>query len=308
MELRQLRYFVESAEQLNFTKAAKTLFISQSTLSQQIQQLENELGIPLFERVGKRVILSEEGKAFLPYAKQTVFDAQQGQLMIKDMVSLERDTLRIGVTWGDTCALVPAMTKFNKLHPDVRFTVYYREAHQLLDMLHNHEIDFALSFNLLTTDETIDEQVIFNSQLCAIVPVNHPLTRCQTIRPEQLQHYPLAVPMQGMNARRLYDDYVRDNHLNIQAQIEINDVYALLHLLRTGRWVGILADTVIYGEERLKAIPLQNGHTEMKGTILTMKDSYQRNAVKEFIKLIRQNMPLSASIDFQEMTSSHTLQ
>jgi len=286
MELRQLRYFVESAEQLNFTKAAKTLFISQSTLSQQIQQLENELGIPLFERVGKRIFLSEEGKAFLPYAKQTVFDAKQGQLMIKDMVGLKHDILRIGITWGDTCALVPAMTKYNRQYPDVRFSIYYREAHQLLEMLHEHEIDLALSFNLLIEDPTIDEQIIFDSQLCAIVPTNHPLTRCKTVSPKQLTNYNLAVPMQGMNARRLYDEYIRDNDFDVQTQIEINDVYALLHLLRTGRWVGILADTVIYSEERLKAIPLENGNTKMKGAILTMKDGYQRNSVKEFIRIV----------------------
>jgi len=286
MELRQLRYFIASAEQLNFTRAAKSLFISQSTLSQQIAQLETELGIPLFERVGKRVILTEEGKNFLPYARRTVFDAQQDQEMIRDMVGLERDTLRIGVTWGDTCALVPAITRFSERYPRVRFTIYYCEAHQLIDMLHEHEIDFALSFNLLADDDAIEQQPLFSSRLCAIVPDGHPLTRCSAVPPERLLHYRLAIPMQGMNARRLYDQYIHDNHLDINAQIEINDVYALLHLLHTGRWVGILADTVIYGDDRLRAIPLENGNTEMKGSLLMMKDCYKRNAVKAFTQLL----------------------
>ena len=68
MELRQLRYFTRTAKQLNFTEAAHTLYISQSTLSQQIKQLEDELGIPLFDRIGKRVRLTEAGEQFLPYA------------------------------------------------------------------------------------------------------------------------------------------------------------------------------------------------------------------------------------------------
>ena len=287
MELRQLKYFIASAETLNFTKAAQQLFVSQSTLSQQIQQLENALGVPLFERIGKRVILTANGEKFLPYARQTVFDARQGEQVIKDMVGIRTDTLRIGVTWGDSDALVHTMTRYNRLYPQVRFTIFYREAHQLVQMLYNHEIDFALSFNLLHNDDQIEQQEIFRTRLCAVVPHTHPLSRFSTISPEQLLSFPLAIPMKGMNARQLYDNYIADNHLSITAQIEINDVYALLHLLRTGRWVGVLADTVIYGEERLKSIPLEGGVTTMTGSLLTMKNAYQRNSVKAFLDILK---------------------
>ena len=85
MELRQLKYFIASAETLNFTVAAQQCFITQSTLSQQIKQLENDLGTPLFEHVGKRVYLTEAGRAFLPFARQTVADAAYGVQRIKDM-------------------------------------------------------------------------------------------------------------------------------------------------------------------------------------------------------------------------------
>lgn len=70
MELRQLKYFITSADTLNFTEAARTCFITQSTLSQQIKQLENDLGTPLFERIGKRVFLTEAGRDFLPFANE----------------------------------------------------------------------------------------------------------------------------------------------------------------------------------------------------------------------------------------------
>ena len=74
MELRQLKYFITSADTLNFTEAARLCYITQSTLSQQIKQLETELGVQLFERIGKRVFLTETGRDFLPYARQTVAD------------------------------------------------------------------------------------------------------------------------------------------------------------------------------------------------------------------------------------------
>ena len=72
MELRQLRYFEKASELLNFTEAAKSLFLSQSTLSQQIKQLEEELGVLLFDRIGKRIVLTEAGESFLPYARNAI--------------------------------------------------------------------------------------------------------------------------------------------------------------------------------------------------------------------------------------------
>lgn len=98
MELRQLKYFIASAETLNFTVAANECCITQSTLSQQIKQLENDLGTPLFERIGKRVFLSEAGKNFLPFARQTVADAEYGVQRIKDIEGLTAGNLRIGFT------------------------------------------------------------------------------------------------------------------------------------------------------------------------------------------------------------------
>ena len=75
MELRQLRYFLKAAETLNFSEASKELFITQSTLSQQIRQLERELGVSLFQRNSHEVLLTENGEHLLPYARKTIIDA-----------------------------------------------------------------------------------------------------------------------------------------------------------------------------------------------------------------------------------------
>lgn len=73
MELRQIRYFLKAKELLNFTEAANQLYISQSTLSQQIRPLEEELGIPLFNRIGKRIVLTEAGNIFSGYTEKNLF-------------------------------------------------------------------------------------------------------------------------------------------------------------------------------------------------------------------------------------------
>lgn len=93
MELRQLRYFKEACELRNFSEAARVLHISQSTLSQQIKQLEEELDVLLFDRIGKRVVPTEAGKAFLPFACKSIKDAEDGCQIIRDLKGVETGTL-----------------------------------------------------------------------------------------------------------------------------------------------------------------------------------------------------------------------
>ena len=93
MELRQLKYFVKSAEYLNFSVAAKHLFITQSTLSQQIKQLEYELGFELFLRNSRHIQLTEAGEEFLPFARKTILDAEDAVQRLHDLQHVKVGTL-----------------------------------------------------------------------------------------------------------------------------------------------------------------------------------------------------------------------
>ena len=100
MELRQLRYFVNAAEQLSFSDAAKLLNIAQSTLSQQVRQLEDELGVQLFERNSHAISLTEAGAELLPFARRTLHEADSCVARIHDLDQLLAGTLNIGVTYS----------------------------------------------------------------------------------------------------------------------------------------------------------------------------------------------------------------
>ena len=114
MELRQLKYFKQACELQNFSEAARALHISQSTLSQQIKQLENELDVLLFDRVGKRVIPTEAGVAFLPYAHKEIKNAENGKQIIRDLKGIETGSLHIGVTYSMSPLLIAALNQFTK--------------------------------------------------------------------------------------------------------------------------------------------------------------------------------------------------
>lgn len=135
MELRQLKYFKEACERQNFSEAARILHISQSTLSQQIKQLEEELDVLLFDRIGKRIVLTEAGQAFLPYAARAIYDAEDGKQIIRDLKGIETGVLHIGVTYSMSPLLIAALQLFNRAYPKIKVEITFATSEELLKQL-----------------------------------------------------------------------------------------------------------------------------------------------------------------------------
>lgn len=286
MELRQLKYFITSADTLNFTEAARQCFITQSTLSQQIKQLETELGVQLFERIGKRVFLTETGRDFLPYARQTVADADYGVQRIKDMEDLKTGRLCIGTTFGLSALITDAIARFSEQYPEIHFEVMFLKQDELIDAVRERKVDFALTFEMMEKDDLLTEQPVKTYHLCAIVSDQNPLAQQATVSLRQLADYNICTPARGMNARRMFDSLTNKKGIELQPKLEINEIHTLLHLVRTGRWVAILVDSITHGEEGLCAVPLREAALPMPVVWLYPKDMYIRKAMQKFMELI----------------------
>jgi LysR family cyn operon transcriptional activator len=286
MELRQLRYFVKSAELLNFTEAANLCCITQSTLSQQIKQLENDLGVQLFERIGRKVFLTEEGKDFLPFARQTLADADYAKQRLRDIDDIKTGTIRIGSTFGLSTLLTNLIDKYSSLYPQIKFEVQFFKQDDLIEAVRERKVDFAIAFNLMKKDELIQEVFLHTYHLSAIVSKDCPLAEKESITLTQLKKYKIATPAPGMNARRMFDAMVSESDTQLKPSLEINEIHTLLHLVRTGEWVAILVDSIIIGENDLKAVPFKNNSLPMNVELLYPKGMYLRKAIKVFFDLL----------------------
>lgn len=286
MELRQLKYFITSADTLNFTEAARQCFITQSTLSQQIKQLETELGVQLFERIGKRVFLTETGRDFLPYARQTVADADYGVQRIKDIEDLKTGRLCIGTTFGLSALITDAIARFSEQYPEIHLEVMFLKQDELIEAVRERKVDFALTFEMMEKDDLLTEQPVRTYHLCAIVSDQNPLAQQATVSLRQLADYNICTPARGMNARRMFDSLTNKKGIELQLKLEINEIHMLLHLVRTGRWVAILVDSIIHSEEGLCAVPLREAALPMPVVWLYPKDMYIRKAIQVFMELI----------------------
>lgn len=256
MELRQLKYFKEACELQNFSEAARVLHISQSTLSQQIKQLEDELDVLLFDRIGKRIVPTEAGLAFLPYAVRVIRDAENGKQIIRDLKGIETGVLHVGVTYSMSPLLIAALGLFSKTYPKIKVNVSFGTSEELLDRLEANQLDFVLSFKPEGVSEHMETMPLFSSMLRFIVHCSHPLAELSSITLKRLSETPLILPGKGFATRKRIDDLCRKHQLELTVGVEMNDVHTIIHTLREGYWGTILTQAAVRGEENLVQIPI----------------------------------------------------
>lgn len=279
MELRQLRYFIKAKEVLNFTEAAKQLYISQSTLSQQIKQLEDEIGAPLFNRLGKRITLTEAGELFAVYARNSIKSAADGLIMIKDLSDLNSGSISVGVTFALRNILTKAVIRFSKKFPNIKIKIVFETSAQLLEKLKNAELDFVLTFKDAAEDASLNYLLVLKSPMSLVISKKSEYSRKKTILLNDIAGLPLALPDSGYSTTQYINDQFKLNDIQTNVLIEINDVPTLLELVKSGLWCTILADISVAYEE-LVTIPILGENMLREATIISLRDAYQKKSVK----------------------------
>ena len=289
MELRQLRYFAKAAETLNFSDAAKALNIAQSSLSQQIKQLEDELNVQLFLRNSHSIRLTEAGEEMLPFALRPIHDAETCADRIHDLQKLLTGTLNIGITYSFSPILTETVISFMKLYPHIKLNIIYKPMSELMELLAKRDLDFVLAFKPTKPVADVESHILFQNSLSAIVSSTHPLASKDKVTLAELGQYELALPSKGLQARNAFDSLVT-TYNDFQIRIELNEVNILLKLIRQTHLVTVLAEDSIYNECDVKAVPLDVPDNEMIGCVHILKDTYHKHSMKEFIRLLSESL------------------
>ena len=295
MELRQLKYFVKTAELLSFSKAAKALYITQSTLSQQIKQLEDELDMALFFRNNHKVSLTEAGKTFLEGAKKTLAEADDNKAKILDLAQGHRGTLNIGVTYSFGSILTESVLAFKKEYPDVVLNICYKNVMELMELVSDGELDFALSFRSSEKYDNVESHILFDNKLSIIVRENHPLTRKEFVRLADLEEYDMILPSIGLQARSTFDSIIAERNLNLKVAMEANEVNTILNILRRSNYVTVLSETVILEHNNLVTIDIDDAECNMEGCLHFCANRYRKRSTEEFIRLLSDTKALRRS-------------
>lgn len=288
MELTQLKYFIRLAEILNFTEASRQLFITQSTLSQSIRQTEGELGIQLFERIGKKVYLTDAGQAFLPFARQAIMETETGIQKLRDMQHIYKGELRIGVIYSLCPMLAQSIVRFSKEYPGIKLILTQSTSiNDMTTMLHENEVDFALAYKLDTFSPSTEVVDLFPDPLCLIVHQRSPLASLKRISIQALTHYPLALLKPGSYTRKMIEKIATESGISLQPMAEINDTNLLLQMVHTGDWISILSQHSVDSHPELRAVPLKEKGGNMQVSVLQLKGRYKKTVAQKFIEIIQ---------------------
>lgn len=194
MHIRQLEYFVAVSEHLNFTRAAKQFFISQTAVTQQIKALEEELGARLFDRNNRRVELTPAGKTFLEDAKAILRRTKDAFERAKRTDTVFTGTLNLGFVKGyEKTNLSDVLADFHGHYPNISFTLTRENVAELYDRILDKSLDAIINIQYSMDDlDDMDFCVIRQYPLLAVMHASHPLSHRISIRRSELKGYPLV--------------------------------------------------------------------------------------------------------------------
>ena len=289
MELRQLKYFVEVARLGSFSLASKALFITQSTISQQIQKLEEELGVQLLTRDTRHVTLSDYGEQFYPSAVQVLEEARAGEERIKDVKALKVGTLSVGATYSFGPLLKQTVLDFYRQFPHIRLNLEITSQEQLRQKLLDRALDLAITYKSPLGDDRIESHLLFQSRLCLVGRIGELRGVGREVSVRDLSRFPLALPSKGLQARDTLETVLFAQNVKLDIRMEINSVRSLLDLVGNSPLVTILSEEAINQVHGFEAVPIDHPDGRMDGCYHYLRGSYHKMAAQKFIELLKEN-------------------
>ena len=242
MNLQQLRYFLATAEHGSFTAAARSLYLAQPSLSEQVRQLEAELGVDLFARVGRGIVLTEAGRAFRPEAERVLAGVERARDAVRDVRELRGGTLSFGMFGTASGYLIADLAgDFRKRHPDVRLRLVGQNSSRVADAVRSGRLEAGLVV-LPVDDDGLEVRPVHREELIVVSRTPERVGERMTI--EKLAELPLVLydaeygladPMRRQLAER-----AQLAGVTLRSVVEVEDLEAAVQLVARG-----IGDTVV---------------------------------------------------------------
>lgn len=291
MDLQSLNIFIQVAELNSFTRAGEKLGYSQPTVSFQIKQLESELGAKLFDRIGHTVSLTDAGRDALEYA-QNICHMSEEMLLGADRRKEASGIIRVALPDSLCMSLITnEFAKFRKEYPNVYLKVMTAGTDELFRLLDHNEVDIVCTLDKHIYDRTY---VIANEEkidVHFVVSAKNPLAKRKTVDLNNLMAQPFLLTEKGMSYRRLLDEFLARNSMEIQPVLEMGNTDLLCRLVEENVGVSFLPD---YATEEavqkgtVKRLQVKDFDVELWKQILYRRDKWVSLQMKAIIKHLSQ--------------------
>ena len=287
MELRHVRYFDAVAETLNFTRAAERLHVTQSTLSHQIKQMEDELGVALFDRSTKKVRMTEAGEILRSYMTPALEQIDRGVQALRGNAETLTGSIRLGTTPSFNTRMVPlCVSTFLHHYPGIQVTVEELSAGMIAKRLAAGHLDLAVSYRPGDGTDLWFEP-LYNEELRLVVAASHPLAKRRRVRMVELHHVRMVLLPAQFLTRKLLDDCFEAAGAKPLVVAQLNSIAPMIELIRQTGLAGIIAETAVSPSADLRVVPLEDPTPIRTPGMLWKKGATRSPAIKHFADIIR---------------------
>ena len=288
---RALQYLVAIAEYGSYTKAAKVLHVSQPTLSQQIKHLEELLEVPLLDRSGRIVRLTDAGETYLYYVRRARRDLEAGTRAIHDVQDLNRGLLRLGLTPITDYLACPLLKNFNRHYPNVTLSILEMPQDDVEMAVVEDQVDigiiFSKPFSAKTRPVEIEVDMLFEEVLQVAVGGEHPYAEGQKryLNVQEFGQESLALLNTNFALRHHIDQYCLEQAIMPHIAVETNSLSVIIEMIRLGALATVLPRSIIQTRHQLYPVELTPELPRKAITLVYRKGGYKSSACQAFSKL-----------------------
>lgn len=286
MEWQQIEYFQVVARLQHITRAAETLLISQPALSRSIARLEEELGVPLFERQGRSIILNSYGQLFLKRVDRMINEFQDGKKEIQDLLDPDYGEVSFGFMPTLGTYLIPNLiSSFRVNYPNVNYRFKQNGNDLLLKQLESNEIDFCLVSSIEAKSQFQWVQ-LWREELFIIVPSSHHLANHESITLQEIANEPFVLLEKGNGLRGIADQLFQEAGISPKITFEGEEVHTIAAFVAAGLGVTLIPEFKGIDWDKISRIRLRTPNCQREIGLAWVEGRYLSPAAKRFRQFI----------------------
>jgi DNA-binding transcriptional LysR family regulator len=256
MDTASLNTFIAAAETESFSLTAEQLFLTQPAVSKRLAALENELGAKLFDRIGRRVSLTEAGRALLPRARDILRDIEDSRRLISNLTGTVGGRLSIGTSHHIGLHRIPPVLRhFTQHYPQVDLDLQFMDSEAACRTVHTGDLELGIVTLPLEPMEDLDSELLWPDPLAIVVGRDHPLAAHASITVEELSQHPAILPSEVTYTRELLKRAFAPLGVHLQVAMTTNYLETIKMMVSIGLGWSVLPETMLNNELIILKVP-----------------------------------------------------
>ena len=258
MDYANLQAFIAVARNHSFSLAAERMFLTQPAISKRVQSLEFQLGLKLFDRIGRKILLTEAGRILLPRAIQIVNEIADSQRELQQLSDRIEGPFSLATSHHiGLHRLPPILKEYIELYPSVDLDLHFLDSEQILHHVEQGEVDMGVTTLPITASPQLTIEQIWEDRLIPVVGRTHLLAEYSSIDLQLLSAYNALLPMQATTTRRVINEWLEKNGISAKKIIEVNYLETIKMMVGVGMGWSLLPESMLTEELLALSLPSQ---------------------------------------------------